>query len=478
MTAVDVGLGASRVQGEQSSAGEAPLRPAVPGLAERVLLGQGVRPLLLAADALACLVASWLSPAPTAHVLVLLGVVVLLYAQGGLYRSRVSLSVLDDAPALVGRALAGAAITTALALLLDGVVVDNDVLLFALVLSAVGVAARATAYDVVRRCRRSGLVQHPTLVLGAGRVGGDLASLLLDHPEYGLRPVGFLDRDPLLPLDERPVPVLGGQEALTQVLVEFGVRDVIVAFGSCPEPEMVDVIRTCERLDVEVFYVPRLFEVHSAGRDVEQVWGMPLVRLRRGAFRTASWRLKRALDVLVSGTALLLMAPVLALIALAVRLEGGPGVLFRQQRVGAADRPFQLVKFRSLKPVDASESATRWNVAHDDRLGPVGRLLRATSLDELPQLFNVLRGDMTLVGPRPERPHFVAQFSQSCPGYTARHRAPAGLTGWAQVHGLRGDTSIEDRARFDNYYIENWSLWLDVKVLLRTVTAVLARAGS
>ncbi|MDX6223139.1 MAG: hypothetical protein QOD91_2193, partial [Frankiales bacterium] len=227
----------------------------------------------------------------------------------------------------------------------------------------------------------------------------------------------------------------------------------------------------------EIFFVPRLFEMHHISRDMDQVWGLPLVRLRRAAFRTFSWRLKRLMDVLASGFALFLLSPLMAAIALAVRFEGGPGIIFRQERVGLDGRPFQVMKFRSLKPVDADESQTKWNIAHDDRLGPIGRILRKTSLDELPQLINILRGDMTLVGPRPERPHFVAQFTESFPRYTARHRVPAGLTGWAQVHGLRGDTSIEDRARFDNYYLENWSLWADVKIILRTVASVVRGSG-
>jgi lipopolysaccharide/colanic/teichoic acid biosynthesis glycosyltransferase len=139
---------------------------------------------------------------------------------------------------------------------------------------------------------------------------------------------------------------------------------------------------------------------------------------------------------------------------------------------------FSLLKFRSLRPVDETESQTQWNVSHDSRLGPVGRLLRITSLDELPQLWNIIRGDMSLVGPRPERPHFVVQFDGLYRGYSSRHRVPSGLTGWAQVHGLRGDTSIEDRARFDNFYIENWSLWLDLKILLRTAVSVVKSPGS
>ncbi len=241
---------------------------------------------------------------------------------------------------------------------------------------------------------------------------------------------------------------------------------------------MIDVIRQCDRLNCEIFILPRLFEVHHVSTDMDYIWGVPLTRLRRGAYRASSWPIKRMMDIAASGLALALLAPVMALIALAVRIEGGPGVLFKQIRVGVDGRHFELLKFRSLRPVDETESATNWNISHDDRLGPVGRILRTSSLDELPQLLNILRGDMSIVGPRPERPHFVDQFRQTYPRYWARHRVPCGLTGWAQIHGLRGDTSIADRARFDNYYVENWSLWLDVKIIIRTAGAVFTRAGS
>jgi exopolysaccharide biosynthesis polyprenyl glycosylphosphotransferase len=251
----------------------------------------------------------------------------------------------------------------------------------------------------------------------------------------------------------------------------------MVAFGAAREAALVDMLRTCDRLDVEVFIVPRLFELHNTTRDSDDVWGIPLMRVRRAAFRSRWWEVKRAIDVAASVAALLALAPLLAVCALGVRVEGGPGVIFKQSRVGLDGRPFQVLKFRSLKPVDEGESRTQWNIAHDKRLGPFGRFLRKSSLDELPQLWNILRGDMSLVGPRPERPHFVDEFSTHIPRYMARHRVPAGLTGWAQVHGLRGDTSIEDRARFDNYYIENWSFWLDVKIILRTVSQVLRRQG-
>ena len=464
--------------------GPVPRVPTLPGrggrgrLRDRTLLRYGVRPFLLAADLTAWSLAVLPTGGPVGRDLALLVLTIGLYASAGLYRSRLSLSALDDLPALAGRALVAAAVTTSLSVLLDPGTADARVLGTAVLLATGVVALRALAYAVVRRFRSRGWVAHPTLVLGAGRIGGQLAGLLVEHPAYGLRPVGFLDGDPLLDPDERPVPLLGGLESLASTIVEFGVRDVIVAFGSVPESQMVDVIRTCDRLHAEIFFVPRLFELHHTSRDMDQVWGIPLVRLRRAAFRTHSWRLKRVLDVVASGAALVVLGPVLAAVALAVRLEGGPGVIFRQQRVGLDGKAFDVLKFRSLKPADDTESATRWNIALDDRLGPVGRFIRATSLDELPQLWNILRGDMTIVGPRPERPLFVETFTQSFPRYTARHRVPAGLTGWAQVHGLRGDTSIADRARFDNYYIENWSLWADVKIILRTISAVLRRSGA
>ncbi len=187
---------------------------------------------------------------------------------------------------------------------------------------------------------------------------------------------------------------------------------------------------------------------------------------------------KRVMDAVLAAVGLVLVAPLMAVCALAVRVSDGPGVIFRQERVGRHGRPFVLLKFRTLRPADAQESATRWNVASDGRMSRVGRLLRRTSLDELPQLWNVLRGDMSLVGPRPERPFFVDRFSRTHPGYQDRHRMPVGITGLAQVNGLRGDTSIEERARFDNRYIETWSLWQDACVLVRTAGSFFRLGGS
>lgn len=180
----------------------------------------------------------------------------------------------------------------------------------------------------------------------------------------------------------------------------------------------------------------------------------------------------------MSGALLLLVSPLLLVCAVALRMGDGPGVVFRQERIGRDGLPFTLLKFRTHRPADAHEAATRWSVANEQEMGWFCRFLRRSSLDELLQLWNVLRGDMSLVGPRPERPYFVAKFGQTYAGYAARHRMRTGITGLAQVTGLRGDTSIEDRARFDNAYIDNWSLWQDFCILVRTAAALVRPTGS
>jgi exopolysaccharide biosynthesis polyprenyl glycosylphosphotransferase len=438
----------------------------------------GARPvavLLLAVDAGSFALAMVLTGTVDLKTTTVLVLAVALFHSAGLYRARLSLSVLDDAPAIVGRALAAGAGAMVLGGLGDGVA-GTARLGTAAAFGVLCLAGRGVAYAALRTARRHQRMQQRTLLLGAGAVAGSLAGNLLAHPEYGLRPEGMLDDDPLLGLDDRPVPVLGTYDDLCRVLVERAIDVVIVTYGRVREPSVVDMLRACDRMACEILFVPRLYEMHAVTRDTEVLWGVPLVRLRRAPFRAGSWTGKRIGDVALAALALVVLSPVLALCALLSRWETG-SVLFRQVRIGLDARPFMLLKFCSLRPLAETESSTRWCIAEDERMGPVGRFLRRTSLDELPQLWNVVRGDMSLVGPRPERPYFVEEFTQKFPWYMARHRVPAGLTGWAQVHGLRGNTSIADRARFDNFYIENWSMWGDIKILLRTVGQVVGAAG-
>ena len=230
--------------------------------------------------------------------------------------------------------------------------------------------------------------------------------------------------------------------------------------------------------DVHVHIVPRFFEVGLApsGPDVDDIWGIPVYRVRQAALQRWAWRFKRATDIVVAGALIAMTAPVMAVAALIVRLSGPGPILFRQRRIGQHGEEFEVLKFRTL-PADhvANRAGVVWamNASMDEYTIKVGRFLKYTSIDELPQLFNILRGDMTLVGPRPERGYLVEQFNRNVDGYAHRHRLPVGLTGWAQVHGLRGETSIAERARFDNQYIEHWSLWLDIVILVRTIVSEL-----
>lgn len=394
-----------------------------------------------------------------------------LAASGGFYRSRLTPLFLDDAPGLVVRLLGSAA---AVETVIDGSSPDVVVGGWGRVAVAVGALlfVRAATYAGVRMVRVRRWVDYPTLIVGSGKVGRSLAEILIEHPEYGLRPIGFHDPDPI-PTDIPwlPVPMVGDGDPLDRSIEDAGARVVILAFSSMPEEELVRAVRACSRIQAEIFYVPRLFDLHSLkAQDVDDVWGLPLVRLRRAPLRSVMWRVKRVVDVTFAVVALLLVSPLLALIALGVRLTMGRPVLFRQQRLGTDHQEFTIYKFRSFPNADVTVTDSDWD-GSERRPSRLGAVLRATSLDELPQLWNILRGDMSLVGPRPEREHFVRQFAEDFDFYGDRHRVPTGLTGLAQIHGLRGDTSIEDRARFDNAYVERWSLLGDLKILLRTPLA-------
>jgi exopolysaccharide biosynthesis polyprenyl glycosylphosphotransferase len=296
-----------------------------------------------------------------------------------------------------------------------------------------------------------------------------VATTLREHREYGLLPVGFLDSFDGVGLS---MPILGDERSLAATVERNAVTKVIVAFGAIGEGDMVDVLRACDRLPIEVYVVPRFFElgVTTGHEGYEDVWGIPLLRLRRSALRAAASRGKRVFDIVLASVALLFSAPVFLAAAVAVR-RSSPGPIFlRQRRIGQNGREFELLKFRSM--VVHEEGDTAWS-ASDAHVTPVGRILRRTSIDELPQLLNVLRGDMSIVGPRPERPHFASQFTSQVRRYNDRHRVPVGITGWAQIHGLRGDTPIPDRVRFDNHYIEHWSLWRDVVITVQTIFKLL-----
>lgn len=328
---------------------------------------------------------------------------------------------------------------------------------------------RVISYKLWTRAREKGYDLEDTLIVGSGPTGVEVAEALDDNPRVGLVPCGFVDR---FCAETGDLPWVGRHDDLPAILVATGVRNVVIAFGGAPETELVGIVRRCRDLDVQFYVVPRLFELGiSAGDLGHEVDGLPLARVTTSDQRAL--RAKRIFDVVVAGLLMLLTAPVLLACAIAVKVSSPGPVLFRQVRVGLGGRPFEILKFRTMTVND--DSSTQWSVDSDDRVTAVGRILRPSHLDELPQLINVLRGEMSLIGPRPERPHFVEQFSAEVDGYEYRHRVPVGITGWAQVNGYWGDSSIERRVRLDNRYIENWSIWRDLVIALRTIPTLLGR---
>jgi exopolysaccharide biosynthesis polyprenyl glycosylphosphotransferase len=267
------------------------------------------------------------------------------------------------------------------------------------------------------------------------------------------------------------LPVFRGVENLRTIMHRQQVDRLVVAYGATRDATMVDVLRACEGTSVAVHVLPRFFELGLpvGSRQVDDVWGYRLVQLRRPMARRRARLVKRAIDVVAAAIGLALVSPLYAVLAVAVKLSSAGPVHFRQLRLGQNEEPIEVLKFRTLRVNPRSD--TDWNPGTEDTTA-VGRVLRMSGLDELPQLWNILRGEMSLVGPRPERPFFVEKFKAEIPRYGDRHRVPAGLTGLAQVHGLRGDTPIDERARLDNQYIENWSLWQDAVILVSTISAV------
>lgn len=340
----------------------------------------------------------------------------------------------------------------------------------ALCSAALVIAVRVLSNGVLRAVHRRGKLTETTLVVGAGETGVLVAELATRHSELGLRPVGFLDSCP--PPQDLPLPVLGPTSGLPGMIRRSGARRVIVCFAVDADRDLVPALRESQRLGVDICLVPRLSDMGSsvAPTYLDDLFGVPLIPLRKPPGRWGRWS-KRAIDVLGSAILLCVLSPLLLILWLVVRLQSGRPALFRQVRVTGDERSAEIIKLRTL--AEHSNSDTCWTVSTEGSTR-LCRWLRASHVDELPQLVNVFRGEMSLVGPRPERPYFAEKFRRQIPRYEDRARMPAGMTGWAQVNGLHGDTSLRDRIRFDNQYIESWSPWLDAVILTRTITEAVA----
>jgi exopolysaccharide biosynthesis polyprenyl glycosylphosphotransferase len=333
--------------------------------------------------------------------------------------------------------------------------------------------------SIVYRLRQRGYDQARTLIVGSRAVGQMIAQTMIDAPHLGYNVQGFLsDSDPI-GVKYHNVPVLGRLRDIRRVVRACHIGEVLVAQAGVDAHQVLELVAACADEPVAIKIYPDTFQIITNNEvSLGDLGGMPLMSIKSSPL-DLRWNrfLKRALDLTGSLFGLIFLSPLLLLIALLVKLDSPGPALFVQERVGMNGQAFPTFKFRSMR-IDSEKHGPGWTTADDPRKTRLGAFIRRFSIDELPQLINVFLGDMSLVGPRPEQPYFVEQFKQQIPHYMRRHKEKAGITGWAQVNGLRGDTPIEDRVRYDLYYVENWSILFDIKIIMRTLVTAFRRGNN
>jgi exopolysaccharide biosynthesis polyprenyl glycosylphosphotransferase len=403
--------------------------------------------------------------------------ILLLYFFSRLYDVKRSMPRLDEFYRILAATSIGSIATIAFTtFLFKNTVLELDfprvMMVYAWLLTIVFVTIGRSLLVLVRNwLRRRGLWADRLLIIGAGDVGRMILQKVRQMPRLGYEVVGFVDGD--IPSSETimGVPVLGQIDDIPDLIKAHEIEEVIIGRPELSHQELLAIISRCERGQVGIKIFPDLFQIIATELSIGDLGGLPLLTVRDVALRGWKLTLKRGVDLVGSAAGLVVLSPVLILLAVAIKLDSPGPVLYAQERMGLDANPFWCLKFRSMR-TDAEKKGPGWTVEGDPRVTRLGRLIRRFSIDELPQLINVFLGEMSLVGPRPERPVFVEQFRKSIPRYMDRHREKAGMTGWAQVNGLRGDTSIAERTKYDLWYIENWSLWLDFKIMLRTLFSV------
>jgi Undecaprenyl-phosphate glucose phosphotransferase len=385
------------------------------------------------------------------------------------YHRRRAALLLDEIYRLVGAVSVATLITVAFITfaLRDQLEFQRGMMLLAWAAELVTITTgRAVHGRIHRWLQRRGVGAERVLIVGTGEVGRMILQKMQQTPGLGYQVVGFADTNGLGTDRVMGLPVLGHIESLPRVIEEKDIEEVIIGLPEATHQELVGIISQCEREKVSIRVFPDVFQIMASEVTISDLAGLPLLTIRDVALRGWKLTLKRIVDILFSSAFLITVSPVMLLTAILIKLDSHGPVFFVQERMGLDAKPFKMLKFRSMR-VDA-ERLGNWTTKDDPRRTRIGSFLRKTSIDELPQFINVLMGDMSLVGPRPEQPSYVEQFRQSIPRYMERHREKAGITGWAQINGLRGDTSIAERTKYDLWYIENWSLWLDFKILIRT----------
>ena len=322
---------------------------------------------------------------------------------------------------------------------------------------------------ILRTFRKKGYNLKHILIVGYSRAAEEYIDRLTDNPQWGYVACGILDNHVPAGTVYKGVKVLGTLGNLEIILPENKMDEIAIALSLKDYDYLEHIVGICEKSGVHTKFIPDYNSLIPSRPYTEDLQGLPVINIRYVPLtNTGNMMVKRAMDIVGSLFGIILTSPIMILSAILVKLSSPGPIIFRQERVGLHNKPFYMYKFRSMELQSPKEEKKAWTVKDDPRVTGVGKILRRTSLDELPQLFNILKGDMSLVGPRPERPLFVEKFKEEIPRYMVKHQVRPGLTGWAQVNGLRGDTSIRKRIEYDIYYIENWTLGFDIKIILMT----------
>lgn len=315
-------------------------------------------------------------------------------------------------------------------------------------------ASRYLIRTILWKMRKQGLNQKHILMIGESQMAEQYMNRLRENPKWGYQVFAHLK----------------DEEKLERILEGNELDEVVIALRAEDYGKLERIVDVCEKAGVHTKMIPDFGNVISTRPYIEDVQGIPVIHVRRVPLNIMRNRVaKRAVDLIGATVAIILFSPVMLLTVLVVALTEEGSVIYRQERVGLHNQVFYMYKFRSMIMQDEEKEKAEWSTRNDPRITPVGKLIRRTSIDELPQLVNVLKGEMSLVGPRPERPQFVQKFRDEIPRYMVKHQVRPGMTGWAQINGYRGDTSIEKRIEYDLYYIENWTMVFDMKILILTI---------
>ncbi len=358
----------------------------------------------------------------------------------------------------------------------DALVQDypRAMIMYAWLFTAVLIVIGRVIHQFVREgLRNRGIGKDHLLIVGSGDTARIITQRILWSPQLGYDLVGIANGDDG-ETEILSVPVLGTVEDIPDLIEEHAIDEVIIAMPEKGHRETVRVISYCQRGRVSIKIFPDVFQYITSDAGIDQLGGLPLLSVRDVALRGYLLIFKRLMDLLGSAFGLIFLSPLFLITAVAIKIESPGPAFFVQERMGLDGKPFLMIKFRSMRN-DAEKHGPGWTVDNDPRQTRLGKLIRALEVDELPNLINVFLGEMSLVGPRPEQAHYVAEFRQTIPRYMERHLEKGGMTGWAQVSGLRGDTSIAERTKYDLWYSENWSIWLDIKIVIRTVWQIFDR---